>query len=121
MKHCEKCHLEKYLGRLKVKKMGILGVVLMGAHVLFHVVECLILPSILVALGGHLAEEPAAAVEQSESAMISQVEAQSGAKNQCGRYGAALRFEARSRRDLSWQDRDDDSCLISGKLAPLQR
>lgn len=37
-------------------------------HVLFHVVECLVLPAALVALGGHAVEEDAAAT--SESAMV---------------------------------------------------
>lgn len=61
MKHCEKCHFEKHLHRLKVRKMGVVGVILMGLHILFHVIECLVLPSILVAFGGHLTEEPVAA------------------------------------------------------------
>ncbi len=34
-------------------------------HVLFHVVECLVLPAALVALGGHAVEEDAAAVSES--------------------------------------------------------
>lgn len=40
----------------------------MGLHVLFHVVECLVLPAMLVALGGHAVEEQAAAT--GESALI---------------------------------------------------
>lgn len=32
-------------------------------HLLFHVVECLIIPSILVGLGGHLTEDSAAAID----------------------------------------------------------
>lgn len=38
-------------------------------HILFHVVECLVLPAALVALGGHAVEEDAAAAT-SESAMV---------------------------------------------------
>lgn len=33
----------------------------MGAHVLFHVVECLVLPAILIGLSEHAVEEQAAA------------------------------------------------------------
>lgn len=33
----------------------------MGAHILFHVVECLILPSLIVGFGGHVHELPVAA------------------------------------------------------------
>lgn len=48
-----------------MKKFGILGAVLMGAHVLFHVVECLVLPTVIVALSGHAVEEQAAAADGS--------------------------------------------------------
>ncbi len=41
----------------------------MVLHLLFHVAECLILPSLLVGLGGHLTEEPVAAAS-SESAVV---------------------------------------------------
>ncbi len=33
----------------------------MGLHILFHVVECLVLPAAFIALGGHAVEERAAA------------------------------------------------------------
>lgn len=68
MKHLCRCGLEKHLQRFRVKKFGALGVVLMGLHVLFHVVECLVLPTVFVALGGHAVEEQAAAA--SESALV---------------------------------------------------
>ena len=42
----------------------------MGLHILFHVVECLILPSLLVALGGHAVEEDAIAKSQFESISV---------------------------------------------------
>jgi len=44
-----------------MKRWGVFGVALMGLHILFHVVECLVLPAILVALGGHAVEERAVA------------------------------------------------------------
>lgn len=62
MKHCH-CGLEHHFEHFRVKKLGILGVTLMVLHILFHVVECLILPSILVAFSGHLAEESAQATD----------------------------------------------------------
>lgn len=34
----------------------------MGLHILFHVVECLVLPAVFIALGGHAVEEQAAAM-----------------------------------------------------------
>lgn len=37
----------------------------MVLHILFHVVECLVLPTVFVALGGHAVEEQAAAAGES--------------------------------------------------------
>lgn len=37
----------------------------MGLHILLHVVECLVLPAMLVGLSGHAAEESAMATESS--------------------------------------------------------
>lgn len=37
----------------------------MGAHILFHVVECLVLPAVLVAFSGHAVEEQAVATSES--------------------------------------------------------
>lgn len=37
----------------------------MGLHVMFHVVECLVLPAVFVALGGRVVEEQAAAADES--------------------------------------------------------
>lgn len=65
MKHHCHCGLEKHLERFRLKKFGAVGVVLMILHVLFHIVECLVLPAALVALGGHAVEEDAAAVSES--------------------------------------------------------
>lgn len=61
MKHHCHCGLEKHLHRFHAKKFGIFGVTLMALHILFHVVECLILPSLFVAFSGHLHEEDALA------------------------------------------------------------
>lgn len=43
--------LKEHFLNAKVKKLGFLGVVLFVLHILFHVVEILILPAILVWLG----------------------------------------------------------------------
>lgn len=42
----------------------------MVLHILFHVIECLILPSILVAFGGHLTEESAVAIDKTETLIL---------------------------------------------------
>lgn len=48
MKHECHCGLSKHLKHFRAKKLGIVGVILMLVHILFHVVECLILPAIIV-------------------------------------------------------------------------
>lgn len=48
MKHECHCGLNKHLKHLRAKKLGIVGAMLMLVHILFHVVECLILPAIIV-------------------------------------------------------------------------
>lgn len=70
MKHHCHCGLEKHLQRFRMKKLGAVGVVLMGLHILFHIVECLVLPSILVAFSGHLAEETAQAADPAVMAEV---------------------------------------------------
>ena len=50
----------------------------MVLHLLFHVAECLILPSILVGLGGHLSEESAAAMDGETVIIEEAIEAKSG-------------------------------------------
>lgn len=62
--HCH-CGFDRHLAKLRARKLSFLGIALFIAHLLFHVVECLILPSALVALGGHLHEHSAAAAEPS--------------------------------------------------------
>lgn len=61
MKHHCHCGFREHFKSIRVKKLGLAGGIFLVLHLLFHVVECLILPSILVGLGGHLAEESAAA------------------------------------------------------------
>lgn len=61
MKHHCHCGIDEHLRRLRGKKVGLLGLTLMGLHILFHVVECLVLPAAFIALGGHAVEEQAAA------------------------------------------------------------
>lgn len=82
MKHHCHCGLEKHLHRFRVKKFGLLGAALMILHILFHVVECLLLPSIFVALGGHLHEEDALAT--SSGAII--IEADTTTSTICWHY-----------------------------------
>lgn len=60
-----------------MRRVGVLGVTLMVLHILFHVVECLILPSILVAFGGHIAEENVLAAEDASVDIVEVVEAPS--------------------------------------------
>lgn len=67
MKHCH-CGFREHFQRKRFRKLGWLGVAFMVLHLLFHVVECLLLPSLLVAFGGHLHEEPAAALAIEEEA-----------------------------------------------------
>lgn len=50
------CHhkhgwLSKHFCTRNLKKFGILGVVLFALHILFHIVELLLIPTILVWLG----------------------------------------------------------------------
>lgn len=61
MKHCQHCRIEKHFHLFQAKKVGLVGVAFMSLHLLFHVFELLILPSLLMIFGGHLAEEPATA------------------------------------------------------------
>ena len=65
--HCH-CGFKAHLKTLKAGKLGFLGILLFGLHFLFHVVECLVLPAVLVGLGGHFTEAPAAALEQPQTA-----------------------------------------------------
>lgn len=53
-----------------MKRFGMLGVVLMGLHILFHVIECLVLPSIFVALSSHLSEEQAMAANNDSEVVV---------------------------------------------------
>lgn len=50
--HC-RCGLHNQLKKFHAKKLGLLGVTLMVAHLLFHVVECLVLPAIIAGFSGH--------------------------------------------------------------------
>ncbi len=61
MKHHCHCGFREHFKLFRARKIGFLGGAFLFLHLLFHVAECFILPSILVGLGGHLAEEPVAA------------------------------------------------------------
>ncbi len=61
MKHHCHCGFREHFKLFRVKKLGLAGGIFLILHLLFHLVECLVLPSILVGLGGHLAEESAVA------------------------------------------------------------
>lgn len=50
--HCH-CDLHAQFKKFRAKKLGLLGAALMVGHILFHVVECLVLPAILVGFSGH--------------------------------------------------------------------
>lgn len=67
MKHKCHCGLEAHRQCFLAKKFGLFGAVLMGLHILFHVLECLLLPGILVAFGGHAVEENATAISDAAS------------------------------------------------------
>lgn len=58
--HCH-CGFKKRHQLAKGKKLGVLGATLMILHLLYHVAECLILPAIFMAWGGHSAEDAVAA------------------------------------------------------------
>lgn len=58
--HCH-CGLERHLKLFRARRVGLAGVIILVLHALFHVVECLILPSLIIGFSGHLHEAPAAA------------------------------------------------------------
>lgn len=62
-RHCH-CGFREHFKHLKARKLGFVGGAFLVLHLLFHVLECLILPSILVGLGGHFAEEPVSAISE---------------------------------------------------------
>ncbi len=57
MKHHCHCGIKGHFDKFRFKRLGVLGAVLMIGHVLFHVVECLVLPALLVAWSGYAIEE----------------------------------------------------------------
>lgn len=61
MKHHCHCGLHDQLKRFSAKKLGLLGITLMIGHLLFHVVECLILPALIVGFSGHHDHQTASA------------------------------------------------------------
>ncbi len=67
MKHCAKCRIEKHLGCFRIKRAGLVGAILMGAHVLFHIAECLIVPSIVFTVSRQVGDQPVVAISQEES------------------------------------------------------
>lgn len=48
MKHHCHCGLKEQINKLKAGKLGLLGGVLIIGHLLFHVVECLVLPALFI-------------------------------------------------------------------------
>lgn len=56
MKHHCHCGLKSQIKKFKAGKLGVFGGILIIGHLLFHVVECLALPTILMALRGNSAE-----------------------------------------------------------------
>ena len=64
MSHCDHCHSNFHRRLFRVRRVGALGAILMVLHLLFHLVEFLVLPAALVAFGGHATEEPAVATSE---------------------------------------------------------
>lgn len=71
MKHCH-CGLREHFQSLRAKRLGAFGVVLMVLHILFHVVECLLIPALLVAF--HHDEATSATVPDSDPQSASVLE-----------------------------------------------
>lgn len=69
MKHHCHCGLKKHFKLFRTKKLGALGIVLMGLHILFHVAECLVLPTIIAVLSGKNSE-PVSATDAPESVIL---------------------------------------------------
>lgn len=72
MKHCH-CGLREHFASLRLKKLGALGAVLMILHLLFHVVECLLVPAILVAIHQQSVQAEAAARPVTAEALVEPV------------------------------------------------
>lgn len=68
MKHSCHCGFEKHYKKLKARKLGKLGVLLVGLHLLYHVAECLILPTVLIGVSEYFVhrDSPATTVEKAE-------------------------------------------------------
>ncbi len=58
MKHTHHCHcgLKSQLAKLRAGKLGLLGIIFIVGHLLFHVAECLVIPAIFMAASGNAAE-----------------------------------------------------------------
>lgn len=70
--HAEHCHcgFERSLERLRAKtgkRLGMLGATFMVLHLFFHVVECIIVPAILLSINQRIATEDVAATDNSSS------------------------------------------------------
>lgn len=65
--HCH-CGLKEQLKKLKAGKLGLLGGILIIGHLLFHVVECLVLPVIFVGF----THDDAEAVTELDDDMLNQ-------------------------------------------------
>ena len=91
--HCH-CGLKAQVKKFRAKKLGLVGVVLMGLHILFHVVECLVLPAILVAFSG-AHDEATATNETVEVVELDEAETVHMSFELTGQFGSSLahRFE----------------------------
>lgn len=90
MKHCAKCRFEKHLRFFTIKKAGLLGVILMVAHLVFHIVELLILPAILVAFSSHATEEPVMAATKTEERIEFNIPLKSQEGSRCSQNNIIL-------------------------------
>lgn len=71
-KHCHhcRCGFERALERLRAKtgkRLGALGATFMILHLLFHVVECIVVPAILVGINQQISTEDAVATSETQT------------------------------------------------------
>ena len=69
--HCH-CGLSDQFHKFRAKKLGLVGAALLVGHLLFHVVECLILPVIIVGFSSHHEQSTAKAESSNEASALSE-------------------------------------------------
>ena len=106
------CGLKGHLKKFRAKKLGALGVVLMGLHILWHAVECLVLPAVLVALGGQAVADDAeaASVDTHVEADMAPESTETSESEQCWLLQAEIMLPAWRQADYSEQVFWLDAC-----------